>query len=133
MAEVTVPEGLDTKTLEHKGKKYIFREITVDENDEALEAAKNPDGNTINTRVMNRMIITASAVDPQIALDDIAKMPHRLYQKIVDLVNELNDPDRVEEDPNVLARIGRSGQKQRASSTPIPSACDGTRLLRNGG
>lgn len=100
MAEVTVPEGLDTRTISHKGKQYIFREITVDENDEALEAAKNPDGNTINTRVMNRMIITASAVDPKISLDDIAKMPHRLYQKIVDMVNELNDPDRVEEDPN---------------------------------
>ena len=100
MDEVKVPEGLDTRTVEHKGKSYVFREITVDENDEALEAAKNPDGNTINTRVMNRMIITMSAVDPKISLDDLGKMSHRLYQKIVDAVNELNDPDRVEEDPN---------------------------------
>jgi len=93
-------DGLDTRTITHKGKSYTFREITVDENDEALEAAKNPDGNTINTRVMNRMIITLSATDPTISLDDLGKFSHRLYQKIVDTVNELNDPDRVEEDPN---------------------------------
>lgn len=93
-------EGLDTRTIVHQGKSYTFREITVDENDEALEAAKNPDGNTINTRVMNRMIITMSAIDPKISLDELGKFPHRLYQKIVDVVNELNDPDRVEEDPN---------------------------------
>jgi hypothetical protein len=100
VVEVKVPEGLDTKTIVHKGKSYIFREITVDENDEALEAAKNPDGNTINTRVMNRMIITMSSVDPKISLEDLSHFSHRLYQKIVDAVNELNDPDRVEEDPN---------------------------------
>lgn len=93
-------EGFDTRTIEHMGKSYVFREITVDENDEALEAAKNPDGTTINTRVMNRMIITKSAVDPKIGLEDLGKMTHRLYQKIIDTVNELNDPDRVEEDPN---------------------------------
>lgn len=98
-----VPEridGLDVVTVTHQGKSYKFREITVDENDEALEAAKNPDGNTINTRVMNRMVITTSAVDPKISLDKLGKFSHRLYQKIVDAVNELNDPDRVEEDPN---------------------------------
>lgn len=100
-AEVKTTDDLDTRTVIHKGKSYTFREITVDENDEALEASKNPDGNTINTRVMNRMIITLSAIDPKISLEELGKFSHRLYQKIVDAVNELNDPDRVEGDPNV--------------------------------
>ncbi len=98
--EAPVVEGYDTRTVEHKGKSYTFREITVEENDAAMDAAKNPDGQTLNTKVMNRMIISTTAVEPKVGIDDISKMTHRLYQKIVDAVNELNDPDRVETDPN---------------------------------
>ena len=98
--ETPVVEAYDTRTVEHKGKTYLFREITVEENDAAMDAAKNPDGTSLNTKVMNRMIISTTSVDPKVSLDDISKMTHRLYQKIVDAINELNDPDRVETDPN---------------------------------
>jgi hypothetical protein len=84
-----------------RGIHYVFREVTVEENDACLDAAINPDGNTINNRTMTRLLILKSTVEPRgFSLQDLVKLPFRAYQHIVDIVNDLNDSEKIPEDPN---------------------------------
>lgn len=84
-----------------RGTHYVFREVTVEENDAALDAAINPDGNTINNRTMTRLLVLKATVEPKgFSLQDLVKLPYRAYQHIVDLVNDLNDADKIPADPN---------------------------------
>lgn len=84
-----------------RGTHYVFREVTVEENDACLDAAMNPDGNTINNRTMTRLLILKSTVEPKgFSIKDLVGLPYRAYQHIVDLVNDLNDADKIPADPN---------------------------------
>lgn len=85
-------------STEYKGIKYKFRELTVAEVDQCRDDA------TINGewdgRLMTRFMIVAAAVEPPMTLEQLGKMPQRLYSAVVTLVNDLNDPDSEEPDPN---------------------------------
>jgi hypothetical protein len=72
--------------------KFTFRELTVKENDAARETATAKDG-TFNGRTMMRMMVTMSAVEPKISLEQLEKLPQRVYAAIVEFVNDLNDAE----------------------------------------
>ena len=78
------------KTIKMAGKEYTFRELSVQENDEAADMSRDKDGK-INGRTMMRLMIVSSAVAPRLSVDDLAKMPQRFYVKIYEVVNELNN------------------------------------------
>ncbi len=87
----TNPNGLAVETLEIPGRgTYKFRELAVDENDACREGATNKEG-VFNGRTMIRMMIVASAVEPKITMAELGKLPQRVYAKIVNFVNDLND------------------------------------------
>lgn len=77
------------------GKTYKFRELSVEENDQCSDAAKD-EHNMINGRVMMRMMIMTSAIEPKIDAEALSKMPQRVYLKLCDLVNALNDPETLD-------------------------------------
>lgn len=72
--------------------KFSFRELTVEENDTCRETATAKDG-TFNGRTMMRMMVTMSAIDPEIKLEQLNKLPQRVYAAIVEFVNDLNDSE----------------------------------------
>lgn len=78
-----------TKTIRISGKSFTFRELSVEENDNCADAARTENGG-INGRTMMRLMIIASATDPKLSADMLAKMPQRAYIRIYDTVNDLN-------------------------------------------
>jgi hypothetical protein len=79
-------------TVMINGKEFRFRELSVQENDECADASREEDG-AINGRTMMRMMIMASSVNPRLELEDIAKMPQRMYIRLYDTVTRLNTVD----------------------------------------
>jgi hypothetical protein len=74
------------------GKPFKFRELSVLENDACIDAARQPDG-MINGRINMRLMIAKSSVDPKITVDDISKLPNRIYLQLAEFVNEVNSID----------------------------------------
>lgn len=101
---VTAPTELELntfdfeeRTIKLRGQELIFRELSVEENDAAADAAKQKDG-TINGRTMMRMMILSSSVQPKLDDQSLARMPQRAYIKIYDTVSALNTVE-LGEDP----------------------------------
>lgn len=80
------------KTVSVGGMKFKFRELSVQENDDCADGAKNPDG-SINGRTMMRLMIINSSMDPKLTNEQLGDMPQRAYIRIYDAVNELNTLD----------------------------------------
>jgi len=80
-----------TKSVSYQGVTYTFRELTVGEVDEARE------GSTIDDkwdgRLMSRLMVVQAAVEPPMTLDQLGKLPQSLYGAVIEVVNELNDPE----------------------------------------
>lgn len=89
---------VETKVVTYRGVSYKFRELTVAENDLCRELATAPD-DTFDGRVMIRQMIVAGAVEPEITMDQLEKLPTRLYSAFIDAVNDLNDPATFQADP----------------------------------
>jgi hypothetical protein len=85
------------KTVTIDGVGYKIRELSVGENDFCADAARKPDGD-IDGRVMMRLMIQKSVVEPPIELEDLAAMPNRVYLRFAEAVNDINTPDLDEED-----------------------------------
>ena len=94
-----MPTGMpfEEAVIKVKGTEFRFRELSVAENDECADAAKNPDG-TVNGRTMMRMMIIKSSVDPKLDADSIGSLPQRAYIKIYDAVSNLNTVDLNDDD-----------------------------------
>lgn len=86
------------RTLDVDGRPFVFRELSVKENDACIDAARQPDGD-INGRINMRMMIAKSSVDPKITVDDLAGLPNRVYLKLAEFVNEINSIDDAVEPP----------------------------------
>ena len=78
------------RTAKILGKDYKFRELSVQENDECADMSRDKDGR-INGRTMMRLMIMAASVEPKLTVDTLAKMPQRVYLRVYDVVNELNN------------------------------------------
>lgn len=81
----------ETRQLTIGDRKWTFRELSVQENDDCADASKK-DG-VINARTMMRLMIIQSSVEPKLTPAMLGALPVRVYAKIYDLVNDLNDPD----------------------------------------
>ena len=93
------PFGLIESTLDLGARgQFKFRELTVEENDMCREAATDKKDQTFNGRTMMRMMIVTSAVDPKLQLTDLVKLPQRVFARIVDFVNDLNDANTLATD-----------------------------------
>lgn len=79
-AEATVVVG---------GRAFKFRELSVKENDECADASRGENG-TIDGRVMMRLMVAKSSVDPKITVERLASMPQRAYSTLADTVNDLH-------------------------------------------
>lgn len=86
-----------TADFTFKGVTYKFRELTVAENDECREISTDKDGKYDGRNHM-RLMICAASTEPVIKLEQLNKLPQRLYSKFVDLVSDLNNEDTLEED-----------------------------------
>ncbi len=84
------------KEIEISGKTFRFRELSVAENDSCLEAARKPDGD-IDGRIMMRLMMTKSAVEPALNADIISKLPSRVYIKLAETVNDINSAEEEKE------------------------------------
>jgi hypothetical protein len=82
----------EEKVLDLSGRKFTFRELSVAENDACIDAAREKDG-TINGRINMRMAIAKSSVEPKITVDDLAKLPNRVYLRFAEFVNDINSYD----------------------------------------
>jgi len=88
----------ETKSIAYKGVTYTFRELTVAENDLCRELATGTD-DSFDGRTMIRQMIVLGAQSPEMTLEQLEKVPQRLYAQFIDVVNELNDPATFEADP----------------------------------
>lgn len=88
----------NTQDIKYAGVSYRFRELTVAETDQAREDSIIND--VFDGRLMTRLMVCTAAAEPAMDMEQLAKLPQRLYSKIVDVVNDLNDPDALkDEDP----------------------------------
>lgn len=101
MKEPTASEAMEFPFEERElvvgDKKFRFRELSVQENDDCADSAKDQDGR-INGRTMMRLMIIQSSVEPKLTPKMLALLPQRVYHKIYDLVNDLNDPETLGKD-----------------------------------
>lgn len=95
--QITTEDGyvLESKTITVGGKTFKFRELTVAEMDFCREAATDKDEKYDPVKMVRLMVVT-SAVDPELTLEDLEKMPSRVYAHVWGFVNDLNDPESVE-------------------------------------
>ncbi len=127
MSQVKIGEFVfETRTFHGYGKEYELRELSVEENDECSDAAKDENGVT-NGRIMMRMMIVKAVINPPLEIDDLAKLPQRLYLRLCDVVNEMSDPRSLpepeEDEPGKdSSRSTSSGARSRGSSESSPTA-----------
>ena len=86
------------RTLDIDGRPFVFRELSVKENDACIDAARQEDGD-INGRINMRMMIAKSSVDPKITIDNLSNLPNRVYLKLAEFVNDINSIDDAVEPP----------------------------------
>lgn len=75
---------------------WKFRELSVEENDEALEKSRKPNGD-IDGRILMRLQIVKASVEPKITIDKLTHLPNRAFILFADTVNDLLSPDEVED------------------------------------
>lgn len=97
MAERVKAEGLfdfpaEERVVTWKGKEFRFREMTVGEADKCRLAATDPNGQ-FDGQAYTKMAVHLSAVEPKIPLEAIDEMPQRLFYLMVEVINELSNPD----------------------------------------
>jgi hypothetical protein len=107
-------EGYPRETVEwdFRGVHYVFQELSVAENDAAIDGALQPDGTTVNNRTMTRLMILKSLVEPAgFTLPTLMELPIAAYQHIVDIVNDLNDSEKIPLNPNSSTPDGSAEPK----------------------
>lgn len=81
-----------TDSITYQGVEYVFKELTVAETDECREGATLAD-DKFDGRLMTRLMVCASSHEPKITLELLTKLPQSLYVAMMDLVNDINDPE----------------------------------------
>ena len=79
------------------GTEYTVRELSVKENDLCTLAARQPDG-TFDGRIMMKMMVLKSVIEPKLTDAELAELPNRLYLKLCDVVSDINADDEVDEE-----------------------------------
>lgn len=85
----------DSSETIYKGKTYHFTELSAKAYDKCEELARRPD-ETINGVLLTRLMITKSASDPKITLDDIGDMALKKVNALAKVVTDLHTDKVVE-------------------------------------
>lgn len=83
-------EILATETLEFRGERIVVRELLTSESDDAWDAALQPDGKTINTRLNTRMQMAKALVEPRKTIEEVSKLGSQKFLVILGAFNRLN-------------------------------------------
>lgn len=97
---VIVPDAeseFGSSEVTYKGTTYHFTELSAKAYDKCEELAKRED-ETINGVLLTRLMITKSATDPKITLDDLGDMPLLKVNALAKAVTDLHT-DKVAEKP----------------------------------
>lgn len=82
-------DEFETLTVEVGSKRFTVRELTVEEGDQALVGARQPD-NSINETLNTRMLLSMALVEPATTVDRIGKLKGREYVAVLRAFNDLN-------------------------------------------
>lgn len=72
------------------GELFRLREYTTGEEDEAWDAAENPDGETVNERIRRRFLLSTSIVSPVVTADDVTAWPSLKTRMLLVIMDRLN-------------------------------------------
>lgn len=78
-----------TTKVDIGGVEYSLRELSVKENNACVAASKQTDG-TFDGRIMMRMMVLKSVVEPKLVDTALDELPNRLYLRLCDVVSDLN-------------------------------------------
>ena len=112
-------EQYETTTVEWKGKKYVLRELNVDENDE-IETTSTDEKGGFNGKLNLRLCLVKSIVSPPTGMDDLGKWSGKKYLVMSRAFNRLN---ALQEDElgNDSARPSSDGQTSPTSGDDSPT------------
>lgn len=82
-------ETYGTLTFDVGSQRYTVRELSVDEGDAALAAAKGPD-DKVNETINTRMLLATAIVEPATNVGQIGKFGSLKYLKVLQAFNALN-------------------------------------------
>lgn len=88
----------ETKSVTLQGKKFTFRELSVEENDACVDAARQPNGD-IDARAWTRFAIIKTIQEPKLDSAELSKLPNKVYLRMAEVINELNSYLDEEEEP----------------------------------
>jgi len=90
-----VEDGLHWQDVDVFGEVFHFVELTVQDEDDAWDAAELPD-DKINTRLQRRLLLCSAIKRPAITVDEIARWPglkRRALDLVMDRMNSLPPAD----------------------------------------
>jgi hypothetical protein len=86
-----------TTEVVYLNRTFRFRELTVAENDVCRDLATD-DKDVFDGRKMMRAMIVQGAIEPEMTLEQLERLPQGFYSKIIDAVNDLHNPE-IGDDP----------------------------------
>jgi hypothetical protein len=86
-----------TRTATIGGTEYTFRELSVKENDACTTAARQADG-SFDGRIMMRLMVLKSIIEPNLNDSQLMELPQRLYLRLCDVVSDINADEEIDED-----------------------------------
>jgi hypothetical protein len=116
-------ESYATSTFEVGGQRFVTRELSMDEFDDAAEAATQPqkdkDGNpVINNRLNNRLLLAKSIVEPPTTVEKLGKFGNVKYLTILQHFNKLNSLP----ESNPTSPAGPAGPTSPDGGEPLPTS-----------
>lgn len=117
-----------TLTLEVGGKRYTVRELSVDEGDEALEGARQPD-KSINDTLNTRLLLAKAIVEPATSVAQIGKFGSQKYVAILRAFNTLNtlpeaNPTPAGGSPAQTSPDGGAPSPETSDDSPVASTSE---------
>lgn len=117
-------ETYATSTSEHAGETITVRELSVDEGDEAWDAAQEPinpkdpaAGMRVNVRANTRFLLAKGMVEPATTADQVGKWGQRKYTAVLREFNRLNSI----EEANPTPPAGSAGLTPPAGGNASPT------------
>src|SRR5690348_9515720 len=110
-------ERYGTFVFEFDGERHTVRELSVDQFDEANEAATGPEGK-FNGSLQTRILLSKALVEPTKTPDQVGKFGNRKYLTVLRHFNDLNSLPPA----NPTPPAGSAGPTSPAGGEQLPTA-----------
>lgn len=129
MSDKRANNGIGPGWIEIEGERYatfgfmvgdalhVVRELSVDETDDAAEAATGPDGK-LSPRLNTRLLLAKAMVEPATDLAGIGKFGNQKFSQVLRAYNNLNSLPA----ENPTAPAGSAGPTSPAGGEPSPTS-----------